>query len=88
MAVALIESGKYAEARKEIDIALGYNQQHSAALKNLRLVSELDGKPAEINLPSHGESRLARMRGAWKRLWASGANSQSTNDSGSALGSQ
>jgi Flp pilus assembly protein TadD len=46
MAVALIEAGKYAEARGEIQKALDYDSQHGAALHNLRLVSELDGKPA------------------------------------------
>ncbi len=46
MAAVLIEAGKYAEARRELDIALGYNKTHSAALNNLRLVSQLDGKPA------------------------------------------
>jgi Flp pilus assembly protein TadD len=50
MAAMLIEQGRYAEARKELDLALGYNKSHSAALNNLKLVSELDGKPAVIPL--------------------------------------
>ena len=48
LAAVLIEQGKYAEARKELDLALGYNKVHAAALSNLKLVSELDGKPAEV----------------------------------------
>jgi tetratricopeptide (TPR) repeat protein len=48
LAAVLIEQGKYAEARKELDLALGYNKSHAAALSNLKLVSELDGKPAVI----------------------------------------
>jgi tetratricopeptide (TPR) repeat protein len=48
LAVMLIEQGKYAEARQELDLALGYNKGHAAALSNLKLVSELDGKPAAI----------------------------------------
>src|SRR5262249_9476730 len=48
MAALLIEQGRYAEARREIDLALGYNKNHAAALSNLKLVSELDGKPAVI----------------------------------------
>ena len=48
LAVMLIEQGKYAEARQELDLALGYNKGHAAALNNLKLVSELDGKPAAI----------------------------------------
>jgi hypothetical protein len=31
-------------------LALGYHKNHAAALNNLRLVSELDGKPAVIPL--------------------------------------
>jgi len=48
MAALLIEQGKYAEARQELDLALGYNRANAAALSNLKLVSELDGKPAVI----------------------------------------
>ena len=48
MAALLIEQGKYAEARRELDLALGYNRANAAALSNLKLVSELDGKPAVI----------------------------------------
>lgn len=48
MAALLIQQGRYAEARKELDLALGYNRTYPAALNNLRLVSELDGKPAFI----------------------------------------
>ena len=48
MAAMLIEQGRYPEARKELDLALGYNRSHAAALSNLKLVSELDGKPAVI----------------------------------------
>src|SRR5437868_4972600 len=48
MAALLIQQGRYAEARKELDLALGYNRSYPAALNNLKLVSELDGKPASI----------------------------------------
>jgi len=48
MAAMLIEQSRYPEARKELDLALGYNKSHAAALSNLKLVSELDGKPAVI----------------------------------------
>jgi tetratricopeptide (TPR) repeat protein len=50
MAALLIEQKRYPEARRELDLALGYNNKHAAALNNLRLVSELDGKPAVIPL--------------------------------------
>jgi hypothetical protein len=44
----LIGQKRYPEARRELDLALGYNKDHPAALANLKLVSELDGKPAVI----------------------------------------
>lgn len=50
MAALLIKQKRYADARQELDLALGYNKTHAAALNNLRLVSELDGKPAVIPL--------------------------------------
>lgn len=89
MAVALIEAGKYAEARQEIDLALRYNRTHSAALNNLRLLSDLDGHPAEIQSPVRAEGRWSRLVVGWRRLWGGGvAAGGSTTDSGSALASR
>lgn len=68
MAAVLIEAGKFAEARKEIDIALGYNRQHRAALENLVLLSQLDGKPAEVK-PFISNAKWARLRAAWLKVW-------------------
>lgn len=48
MAALLIERGDYPGARKELDAALGYDQQNAQAILNLALVSEKDGKPAVI----------------------------------------
>ncbi|MEO7653559.1 MAG: hypothetical protein ABIZ80_24130 [Bryobacteraceae bacterium] len=71
MAAILIEEGRYADARKEIDLALGYNRTHTAALNNLRLVSELDGKPAVIPL-KQAQKRWDRIRVAVKRAVVGG----------------
>jgi Tfp pilus assembly protein PilF len=60
LAALLIERGRYAEARRELEIALGYRRDHAAALHNLRLVSELDGEPATL------QARAAGPR--WKRI--------------------
>jgi tetratricopeptide (TPR) repeat protein len=46
MAAVLIERGKYPEARKELEVALQYNRNNSAALANLELLAGLDGKQA------------------------------------------
>ncbi len=62
LAAVLIEQGRHAEARKEVETALGYNRSHQAALANLRLIAELDGKPTGV------PAREARPR--WKRFWS------------------
>ena len=50
LGTALRQQGRYSDARKELEIALGYNRLHSTALYNLRLVSQLDDKPAAIGI--------------------------------------
>ncbi len=60
LAVLLMEQRRYAEARRELVTALEYRRDYSAALNNLRLVSELDGQP--VTLPNRESS------GLWKRF--------------------
>lgn len=60
LAAVLMEQGDNAGARKELEIALGYNKAHEAALRNLQLVSELDGRPFAVN------TRSAHSK--WKRF--------------------
>jgi Flp pilus assembly protein TadD len=68
LAAVWIEKGNYAEARKELNIALGYNKTHAAALNNLELVSRLDGNPAAI--PANAsETRWQRWKTGFKRLF-------------------
>jgi Flp pilus assembly protein TadD len=70
VAAVLIEKGNYAEARKELDIALSYNSAHPAALKNLELLSKLDGNPATLPLVHGPEgSRWQRWRSGFKKLF-------------------
>lgn len=47
-AAALIEQNRYAEGRRLLQASLDHNPKTSAALANLKMVSELDGHPAEI----------------------------------------
>jgi tetratricopeptide (TPR) repeat protein len=68
LAAALIEEGRYVEARRELEVALGYNQFHPAALRNLKLISELDGKPAGIPAQDT-EARWARWKAALRSLF-------------------
>lgn len=73
LAAVYIEKENYAEARQQLQIALSYNKAHPAALKNLELVSRLDGKPA--TLATKPEAPL------WKRfvsgfVWIMGGGPQ------------
>jgi Tfp pilus assembly protein PilF len=65
LASVLMEQGRYAEARKELEIALGYQKDHPAALANLRLLAELDGKSAAVAKDA-GEN--ARSTSFWKKV--------------------
>ncbi len=62
MAAVFIERGQYQAARREIGIALGYKRDHLAALRNLRLVSALDGGEAAVG---------ARAAGPWWKRFGS-----------------
>jgi len=67
LACALIEQGRYAEARKELEIALGYNRNHPAALANLKLVAELDGQPPSVSVRKGQPKGISRvLRAAWR----------------------
>jgi len=47
LAAVLIEYGKFAEARIQLASAFGYRKDHPAALRNLAILAELDGRPVE-----------------------------------------
>jgi len=62
LAAVWIEKGNYPAARAELQIALGYNRSLAAALKNLELVSRLDGNPAAIPGKQQTESGWTRLK--------------------------
>jgi Flp pilus assembly protein TadD len=64
LASVLMEKGQYEAARKELAIALGYQRNHPAALANLQLLSELDGKGATV--PGTETARTASFWGRFK----------------------
>jgi Flp pilus assembly protein TadD len=66
MAAVLIEKGNYTEARKELAVALSYNDAHPAALKNLELLSRLDGNAATLPVTHPGPE------GTWWQRWRTG----------------
>ena len=81
MAAVLIEQGRYGEARRELEIALGYNKTHSAALNNLRLVSQLDGKPASFTART-APSRWTKAKSAVRGLFVGPAGDNRKAETG------
>jgi hypothetical protein len=63
-----IEKGNYAEARRELDLALAYNRAHPAALRNLDLVARLDGSPATLTSKPL-DTRWRRFNTALRKLF-------------------
>jgi Flp pilus assembly protein TadD len=68
LAAAMIEQGRYREARDELAEALRLDRSCSRALANLRLVSELDGKPAEFPITAP-VSAWQRCKSALKKTF-------------------
>lgn len=72
LAAILIEKGRYAEARKELNLALGYKPDHRAALSNLTIVSDWDGKPATMLMAKRNEAAATggdgRTPSGWSRV--------------------
>lgn len=60
LAAVLIDQKRYQDARSELEIALGYQKDHPAALKNLKLVAQLDGGSDHFDRPAHNSF--------WKRV--------------------
>ena len=71
MAVVWMEKGNYSEARRELDLALGYNKAHAAALRNLELLARLDGSPAMLKAKplDTGATPWQRFRVGVRRLF-------------------
>ncbi len=65
LAAVLIEKRDYAGARKEIEAALQFDRHSPAALKNLQLVAELDGKAPSFTMNS---MEANRKTSGWARV--------------------
>ena len=78
MAALLIEQGNYAEAHLEVARALSYNRAYPAALRNLKILSELEGKPAIIAFSPATPSRLDRLKLAVLRFFQGPVNTVPT----------
>lgn len=62
LAALYIESGRHTEARRELNIALGYEPNHPAALRNMAVLASLDGRPAVL------EPNSVRRASAWAKI--------------------
>jgi Flp pilus assembly protein TadD len=68
LAAVWIEKGNYPAARKELEISLGYNKSLPAALRNLELVSRLDGNAALFPL-RQDQTGWDRWKAGFKKLF-------------------
>ena len=80
LAAVWIEKGNYPEARRELDLALGYNRAHPAAIRNLELVARLDGSPATLSAKAFDarDTRWQRFRIGLRRLFVGPLNDSRT----------
>ncbi|MBK7927474.1 MAG: tetratricopeptide repeat protein [Bryobacterales bacterium] len=62
LATLYIESGRHTEARRELNIALGYDPNHPAALRNMAALASIDGRPAVL------EPNSVRRASAWAKI--------------------
>jgi len=68
MAALLIEQGKYPEARKEIEQALTLRQNLPEAMANLKLASQIDGKPATVPIHKQHVNLWSHVTSGWDKL--------------------
>jgi tetratricopeptide (TPR) repeat protein len=80
LAAVWMEKGNYPEARRELDLALGYNRAHPAAIRNLELVARLDGSPATLSMKPFDarDTRWQRFRIGLRRLFVGPLNDSRT----------
>ena len=72
LAAVWMEKGNYAEARRELDLALSYNKAHPAALRNLELLGRLDSNSGIERTAAgteNGQTGWSRFAAGVKRLF-------------------
>jgi Tfp pilus assembly protein PilF len=65
LAAMLIEQGRYAEARVELQASLGFRRDFAPALANLQFVSQKDGQPAMAATPPQRDGQHVNL---WRRF--------------------
>ena len=71
IAAVLMEQGRWAEARTEIEKSLGFRRDLPAALANLRLLAEADGRPATAPAASPATAAEKRRASIWSKIFGS-----------------
>jgi Tfp pilus assembly protein PilF len=74
MAAVLIDQGRYDEARAELSSALSLDPSLGAAMANLRLLAERDGRPAA--LPVRAAKGGKRHVSLWAKIFRRGGESK------------
>ncbi len=82
LAAALMEQSRYEESRQLLEAALGYSRTHGPALANLRLLSELDGRPAELH-PRTKRNALMQPLAFFRWMFLPGSESREERSAGS-----
>lgn len=67
LAAVLMEQGRLDEARQELNRALAYRRDNAAALRNLAILGEMDGRGAELKPIAEKKGRGARVSAAKRK---------------------
>ena len=76
MAAVLIEQGRFDEARAELAQALSIDPSLGAAMSNLRLVAERDGRP--VTLPARASNTRKPRVSLWAKIFGRHTESKTT----------
>ncbi len=68
LAAVLIDQGQYAEARQELQAALGYDRNYLPALKNLEIIASIEGK-STVSIPARPQKKQSPLRAAAWKVW-------------------
>jgi len=76
LGAVLMEQGRYAEARVQLDAALQSRPGLNEALQNLKLASEHDGQPVTLPAPKPPVNLWSRVASGWGRLMGTGQDAK------------
>jgi len=68
LAAVLIEQGRFEEARAELNLALASRRNFPAAMSNLELVAQRDGRPATVPAVAEPVNLWKHLTSTWAKL--------------------